>query len=180
MTNGKKPDPARKHSLDEPYVHGDPIPAPDATETDTDTSWALWSDLEATDKVRYADTVPLTLPGPSTKLPAPSAPKRSRSDSHARVTLEDALMECRRNNRVCPTPPKWQQLYQLLAAKAHEGGRSPPPEPLTGEAWLNTPALAKRMSFRDHIEWAAAHGCIDEVFGFVKRLPEDHWHHMGE
>jgi hypothetical protein len=36
------------------------------------------------------------------------------------------------------------------------------------------------MFFRDQLEWAAAHECIEDVFSFLKRLPEPHWYHMGE
>ena len=54
---------------------------------------------------------------------------------------------------------------------------NPPP---VGAAWLETPPLTKRMHFRDHVEWAAAHDCIEEVYAFLKRLPEQHWYHMGE
>jgi hypothetical protein len=90
------------------------------------------------------------------------------------------LLEARRNNRVCPQPAKWQQLYQMLTVKSQpDSGRQLAPPPV-GTAWLETPPLAERMFFRDQLEWAAAHECIEDVFSFLKRLPEPHWYHMGE
>jgi hypothetical protein len=34
------------------------------------------------------------------------------------------------------------------------------------------------MCLRDHIEWADRQGCLDEVFAFLKSLPEEDWHYM--
>ena len=59
------PNPADVH----PYAATDPIPVPDALESDTDTTWALWQDLSA-EKVQkaragdstFAQTVPAALP----------------------------------------------------------------------------------------------------------------------
>ena len=98
----------------------------------------------------------------------------------AKGTLEDVLLEARRNNRVCPQPAKWQQLYQMLTVNSQQDAGSALPPPPNGTAWLETPPLAKRMHFRDQVEWAATHQCIEDVLSFLKRLPESHWYHMGE
>ena len=172
----------RQPTFDETYIFGDPIPVAEATEKNSDTTWALWADLVATENVGFADTVPMTAPGAvPTGLPAPPEMRPEvRPTSRAKGTLEDVLLEARRNNRVCPQPAKWQQLYQMLTVKSQEdSGRQLNPPPV-GTAWLETPPLTKRMFFRDHVEWAAAHECIEDVFAFLKRLPEPHWYHMGE
>ena len=48
-----------------PYAATDPIPVPEAVESDSDTTWALWEDLTAQQengrKGTFADTVPSTL-----------------------------------------------------------------------------------------------------------------------
>jgi hypothetical protein len=66
---------------DHPYAATDPIPVPDAVESDTDTTWALWEDL-TTEKsgkkgeggTAFAPTVLDTLPLSLT----PETPKRGR------------------------------------------------------------------------------------------------------
>ena len=33
---------------------------------------------------------------------------------------------------------------------------------------------------REHIEWAATHGGLEQVHEFLRSLPEEEWHHLGE
>jgi hypothetical protein len=92
------------------------------------------------------------------------------------VTLYEALAEIRKDNRISPQPTRWLEFYRLLQ---QEGDGSPlPPAPLTGSAWASTPSLAKRMCFREQVEWAGAHGCLAPVFQFIKSLPETDWNYL--
>ena len=181
-THHKPPAGLRKPTFDETYIVGDSIPVAEAIERNSDTTWALWADLVANEDIGFADTVPMTAPEAVPTAPSAPPPMRpkARPTLRANGTLEDVLLEARRNNRVCPQPAKWQQLYQMLTVKSQQdsGGQLNPPP--VGTAWLETPPLTKRMFFRDHVEWAAAHECIEDVFAFLKRLPETHWYHMGE
>ena len=86
------------------------------------------------------------------------------------------MVEARKNNRVCPKPEKWQQLYEMLPERKH----SEPAPPLLGAAWNNTSSIPKRMCFREHIEWAASHDCLQQIHSFMQSLPESDWHHMGD
>jgi hypothetical protein len=181
-----KPRPVRRQpDTINPYLQGDPIPEPDAVENDTDTSWAEFADLQATENRRFADTAPAsrtmrdpddrgyapTTPAPLQNLRAmPAAPVRRE------LTVVEVMVEARKNNRVCPKPAKWQQLYEMLPGRQH----SQPAPPLVGAAWDDTPSIPKRMCFREHIEWAATHGALQQVYTFMKSLPEGDWHHMGE
>ncbi len=67
------PEPPEVH----PYAATDPIPVPEARESDSDSAWALWQDLTAPkEKDRdvmpaFANTVPDELP----TQPAPLRPK---------------------------------------------------------------------------------------------------------
>ena len=168
-----------------PYLQGDPIPRPEAVEMDTDTTWAEWSDLAAAENRKFADTAPAsrsirdvdegnyapTTPAPLQNLHAlPAVPLRRE------LTVVEAMVEARKNNRVCPKPAKWQQLYEMLPDRQ----RSEPSPPLVGAAWNDTPSIPKRMCLREHIEWAANHGCLQQVFTFMQSLPESDWHHMGD
>jgi hypothetical protein len=176
-------------ALDKPYVRGDLIPIPEAVESDSDTAWDAFSALQAKQEAIFADTAPASIPMPlpsgdpryAKTQPAPlkaDSPRQARPAASRRgVTLDDAMQEARRNNRVCPKPAHWQRLYDSMPADA--GGKRPAP-PLTGAAWSGTPSLSKRMSFRAHLEWAGAHGALDRLMALMKELPEDDWHHMGD
>jgi len=68
----------------------------------------------------------------------------------------------------------------MLPEKQRKGAGWKPALPLILAAWWDTPALAKMLRLREHIEWAFAHGCLDEVFNFLTGLPENEWHHIGD
>ena len=171
-----------------PYQRGDPIPSADSVEKDTDTSWALWSGLAASENRGFADTAPptdtmkfsadersyaATVPA-ALQAAAPKPPVRRE------LSIVEVMVEARRNNRVCPQPAKWLQLYEMLPEKKHSSAGWEPPPPLIDAAWHGTPSIPKRMCFREHIEWAATHDCLQRVFTFMKSLPESEWHHMGD
>jgi hypothetical protein len=91
------------------------------------------------------------------------------------MSLWDVIVEIRKNNRICPQPARWQAFYTLL--EQHADGQALPPAPLTGPAWASTPALAKRMCFRDQVEWAAAHNCMNVAWPFLQAIPDADWHY---
>ncbi|TJY59434.1 hypothetical protein E4T66_13680 [Sinimarinibacterium sp. CAU 1509] len=96
------------------------------------------------------------------------------------ATLEATLAEAQKNQRVCPQPQQWQALYELLPNKLRKGGGWEPALPLILAAWGDTPALPKMLRLKEHIEWAASHGHLDEVHAFLCSLAENQWHHIGE
>lgn len=64
--NNKPPAPtppsasSHEKSLDR-YIPGDPIPVPDAIEANTESSWALFSDVPRPPEPDFLDTVPASL-----------------------------------------------------------------------------------------------------------------------
>ena len=170
------------------YHHGDPIPALEAVEKDTDTSWALFTDLAATENRGFADT---TAPTDTMRysveersyaatVPAALQPATPRAPARNELSVVEVMVEARRNNRVCPQPARWVALYGMLLDKKQTGAGWEPAPPLVDAAWNATPSIPKRMCFRKHIEWAASHGCLQQVYTFMKSLPENEWHHMGD
>src|SRR3954462_5863032 len=140
------PPPAAPAKVD-PYQALDPIPQPDVQERSSDTVWALWSEVRENEQKRYADTVPLTVPGAK----GPAVPLRPAAPPPATNTLDQLLDECKRNNRVCPRPEHWQRLDLLLRAKsAAAAGRLPKPVP-PRELDMMT-ALARRTMFRGVVD----------------------------
>ena len=83
----------RKPTFEETYIFGDPIPVAEATEKNSDTTWALWADLVATEKVGFADTVPMTAPGavPTALPPPPEMRPKDQPALRAKGTPEDVL-----------------------------------------------------------------------------------------
>jgi hypothetical protein len=81
IDKGSKDAPAEPGAeVDHPYAATDPLPVPEAVESDTDTTWALWENLTTEQTGRraeadstFAQTVLDTLPLPLT----PETPKRS-------------------------------------------------------------------------------------------------------
>jgi hypothetical protein len=94
------------------------------------------------------------------------------------TTLEEVLAETQKNGRICPQPRRWNQLYEMLPQKRSAGGRSEPALPLILAAWWHAPEHTKIARFREHIEWADTHGCLDKVYAFLRSLPEEEWLHF--
>jgi hypothetical protein len=173
-----------------PYLQGDPIPKPEAVEKNTDTTWAEWSNLAAAENRRFADTAPASGTtrysaeersyAPTTPAPLQNLRARPAAPARRELTVVEVMVEARRNNRVCPKPARWLQFYDMLPDKKPTIAGWEPAPPLVDAAWNDTPSIPKRMCFREHIEWAASHGCLQQVFTFMKSLPEGEWHHMGE
>ena len=137
----------------------------EVVEKDTDTSWAMFQAIAGQQERGFEKTQPTALEGQAARAEAPAI-----------ATLDDVLVEVRRNNRVCPLPTVWVRIHALLPNKPPHL----PPVPATREAWSRTPALQKRARLREHLEWAAAQGVLPQIHEVLRALPENKWHHMGE
>ncbi len=96
------------------------------------------------------------------------------------ATLEETLAEARLNNRVCPQPIKWSELFEMLPNKQRKGNGWEPSSPLILAAWWDTPAMLKMLRLQEHIEWAFQHGSLDDVHRFLTNLKEEDWYHLGD
>jgi hypothetical protein len=139
--------------------------AVEVLEKDTDTSWAAFQALQQQQERGFEKTLPATL-----------AHVGAGPASSGTLTVDDVLVEARRDNRVCPKPLIWQRLYEYLPNKVP----GLPSVPATRAQWEQMPALEKRSRLRLHIEWAATQGVLKQVHKALQALPEDRWHHMGE
>ena len=68
----------------------------------------------------------------------------------------------------------------MLPNRKRKGSGWDPGLPLILAAWAETPALPKMLRLREHIEWASAHGCLEQVGSFLSQLGEHEWHHLGD
>lgn len=166
-----------------PYDAFDPIPQPDVVEKNSETTWELWHEVREKEHGRYADTVPLTSPGPGmgATRPAAGAPVLpGRPAPQGASGVEQLGQEARRNNRVCPRPAQWQQLHELLRTRAGAAAAASLPPLLPAKDWPRTTSLARRLAFRQLLDWAVAQALVEDALLFLRGLPEEDWHHMGD
>lgn len=147
-----------------PGMKLEPANGVEVLEKDTETAWAMFQSLLDQHQQGFSETAPAGAEVSATP-PGPAA-----------ATLDATLLEIRRNNRVCPLPSIWKQLHDALPAKSPKLA----PVPLTSQEWKQTPALEKRTRLRQHVEWAAAHGALQQVHDLLAALPENKWQHMGD
>jgi hypothetical protein len=95
-------------------------------------------------------------------------------------TVESLVAYCRENDRVCPLPPLWNHLWEMLPNRVRVGAGWQPPLPLILAAWHETPAMPKMLRLVEHIEWAAKHDALDSVGTFLRELREEDWFHIGD
>jgi hypothetical protein len=78
-------------------------------------------------------------------------------------------------------PRDWHRLYQMLADKRQlPSGGWEPPLPLILAAWHHAMPIEKQLRFREHIQWAADRGQVDQIAAYLRGLREDEWWHFGE
>jgi hypothetical protein len=91
--------------------------------------------------------------------------------------LKSLLDYCAENQRICPQPKKWNELWELLPNRVRNGSGWEPALPLILAAWYDTPAMLKMLRLREHIEWAKSHEALDLIDKFLRDLPETEWYH---
>ncbi len=137
----------------------------EVVEKSSDTAWAMFQAINHQQERGFEKTKPASLHTTNTQMKAPMA-----------ITLDEVLVEVRKNNRVCPLPTVWIRLFAVLPNKPE----TLPKVPSTREDWSRTSALQKRSRLREHVEWAASQGVLGQVYEILRALPETKWHHMGE
>jgi hypothetical protein len=73
------------------------------------------------------------------------------------ASYEDLIAEINKNNRVCPQPLKWNELYELLLSNKKELNNKPS-LPLILAAWWDTASKGKKIP------------TISMFFGILKRM----------
>jgi len=84
------------------------------------------------------------------------------------------------NQRVCPMPHRWDELWKILPNRRRVGTGWHPPQPLILGASSDTPALAKARLLLDQLEFAAEHGVLADVDRFLRSLQENEWAHLSD
>jgi hypothetical protein len=89
-------------------------------------------------------------------------------------TFETLWEYCISNNRVCPMPMKWNNLFNLLKDNKRLS------LPLILNGWEMSSPLEKNLRFKDHIKSAEDTNQIGEISKYLKSLKESDWAHYGE
>lgn len=159
--------PAGGNDLGKTFHPGEPLPKPQVVEKDSDTAWAMFQALQdGAPAENYATTARDSLDAPS---------PRPDTRGLKPLSMDEVMFEARRNNRVCPMPSHWQRLFDLLK---QAGPGLPPPVGVT--EWRGTSSLNKRLILRNQVQWAWENGALEAMFAFLRELPEEKWHHMGD
>lgn len=141
-------------------------PLPEVVESNSETVWQTFMQLQAHQRAAFSKTVPSTISG----LYEPS------EQGLQSLTVDDVMVEARRLNRICPMEPQWSRLCSIL----RDAVGLEPPAAICGAEARSTPKLTKRIRVRDQVEWAAQNGVLQLMAAFVSALPEDQWVHMGQ
>jgi hypothetical protein len=88
--------------------------------------------------------------------------------------LNELIKYCSKDEKVCPSPICWHEMYQALD-KATVAGDSPPP-PLILSAWWATDDSQKADCLEQQLAWASTHGVFDIASDFLLNLPDEKWH----
>ena len=94
-------------------------------------------------------------------------------------SLESLIDYCIDRDRVCPEARRWYELHQMLL----QHRRKDSPElysPLILGGWWDTSNIEKIIRLQHHLKWAESHGCLPQADAFLRGLPEDEWHHVGD
>lgn len=161
------PDPKDKHNLTHLRAT---LPA--ALEDVSAEAWAEFQALQKEHAQGFASTRPNTNLDTLRKMRTAEA----ASATKAVVTLDQAMVFARRNNRACPMPDAWAQLHRVLAEGAPAG--KAPPVPIDGGAWNIVPAMQKRLRLKEQLEWAEKHGRLEPAHAFLSALSEEAWLHF--
>ena len=88
--------------------------------------------------------------------------------------LDNLLEYVSSDGRVCPNPQEWNKLWEMLPDKKRVGSSWDPPPPLILAAW-SLPALPKIAQLREHIQYAYAHGVLEQVDEYLRGLKPEQW-----
>jgi hypothetical protein len=91
--------------------------------------------------------------------------------------VEKLLEFVRANDRVCPLPDHWDQVWRLIKGNGFDRPAGGPGPPLILAGWWASDDGDKRARLAEHIRWAADHGALDVVEAHLRGLPEKQWHH---
>lgn len=97
-------------------------------------------------------------------------------------TKAKALLEyCLINERVCPIRDYWNHLWVInTQAKTFDSILSQYRTPLLDKNSSEKDKVQRSLRLRKYIEFADKHNLINEMYAFIRSIPETKWHHFYE
>ncbi len=95
-------------------------------------------------------------------------------------SLEELISYCEDNDRVCPQPQFWNEMWEKLKEKKRIGSGWQPPLPFILAAWWEATAISKQIRFVEHLNWANNHSQLREIIDFLTSLTEEQWYHLND
>lgn len=89
--------------------------------------------------------------------------------------LRSLLEYVQADHRVCPRPMEWQAFIERIGGIGPDHVWRVEP-PLVLAAWP-LPDADKKARLVGHLNWAAEVGMLAVADEFLRKLPEDAWHH---
>ena len=86
-------------------------------------------------------------------------------------TFNELISYVQSNDRVCPVPMVWQELYEILS-----NTKKKPPPPLILGAWWHSTDNEKAQRLIAHIKHADENGAFKEIASFILSIPDSDWH----
>jgi hypothetical protein len=96
------------------------------------------------------------------------------------ATLAILLNYAEEQERVCPRPIEWNELYTIVGGTRRDAPNGiiwTPMPPLVLSAWNFSNDVERKRRFNEHLAWADANGTIDIADAFLRSLSEEAWHH---
>lgn len=91
-------------------------------------------------------------------------------------SVDEVLAIATQQGRVCPQPPQWSALWEMLPGRKRSGSGWQPPAPLILAAWWEASDQEKRERLASHIRYAAENGALDAVAKYLSSLTDEQWH----
>ena len=95
------------------------------------------------------------------------------------LRLQELMDYAVSNNRVCPMPEKWNELWKTLSKEENLQGAFKLAPPLILAAWHESTDQEKILRLKEQLIFAEQQGLIDQAESFLHGLNETHWYHSG-
>src|SRR5262245_60148835 len=102
------------------------LPVGDAREGG-DSAWELWQEASRRLDLAFAPTEPSCIAAMSTASDIGETVETETR--HHLLNAHNVMVVARRNNRVCPNPAHWTELYHQIAGERHTELEPPPVQP---------------------------------------------------
>lgn len=189
------------------YESHDPIPVAQASEHSGNELWSAFRNLQQSahpvlpfdggdGNGHFAATVPAsaamltpmdhrgagfatTVHASMVEDPETSSPSsRILYSDQPTMKVEEVIAISRYRNRACPKPHAWLRLCAHLGSLSLTADACAPPTPISSAEWPQATFLAKRVAFREVIEWSAAAGCLQVLKQLMLDMPESDWQYI--